>query len=214
MLASDIALYSQPATQQDAWVIETTDHLHGGYFVECGVNDGLQHTNTLTLERYYGWTGLLVEADPDLSDLAQANRPGCEHANHAVSTVDARCQRFTCGGQWGGLTNFLPDAWREEHNRRRAREIWVKTQTLASLLVAYRAPAIIDYLSLDIEGAEVPVLREYFQAPTHRFRCLTVEYREDAAELMRLQRILEPHGYVLDRVQAWDAFFYHSQLIP
>ena len=28
---------------------------------------------------------------------------------------------------------------------------------------------------------------------------------------MRLQRI-QPHGYILDRVQAWDAFFYHESL--
>ena len=128
----------------------------------------------------------------------------------SVSTGTAT--RFTRGGQWGGLTAFLPEAWRREHQARHSPEIWVTTVTLRDLLSLYDVPKVIDYLSLDIEGAEVPVLQDFFQAPSCTFRCLTVEYREDAGELMRLQRILEPHGYVLDRVQAWDAFFYHTSL--
>ena len=208
----DIELYSQPATRQDEWVVERTRGLRGGYFIECGAHNGLQHSNTLTLENDFAWTGLLVEADPDLSAQAQKNRPACQHARCALSVTDDSVVRFTQGGQWGGLTNYLPKDWLWEHQRRQSPEIWVTTITLRGLLTRYKAPQTIDYFSLDIEGAEVPVLRDYFQSPLHTFRCLTVEYREDAGELMRLRRILEPHGYVLDQVRAWDAFFYHEAL--
>jgi FkbM family methyltransferase len=220
LLDLDVLLHSQPATQQDKWVIETLrdkkgQPLTGGYFVECGINDGLQHSNTLTLEHYFGWNGLLVEADPALSTQARENRPDCQHATFALSCTNDSVVRFTRGGQWGGLTAFLPDAWRREAAARHAEEIWVTTRTLASLLVWAKAPSIIDYLSLDIEGAEVSVLQEFFDGgrPTHRFRCLTVEYRQEAAELMRLHRILEPHGYVLDHTQAWDAMFINQSLV-
>ena len=37
----------------------------GGTFFEAGAGDGLTISNTLKLELKYGWTGLLVEADPD-----------------------------------------------------------------------------------------------------------------------------------------------------
>ena len=35
-----------------------------GFFVECGALDGETRSNTLFMERFLGWTGLLVEADP------------------------------------------------------------------------------------------------------------------------------------------------------
>jgi hypothetical protein len=41
---------------------------------------------------------------------------------------------------------------------------------------------------------------------------MTIEYQQDAGTLMRLERLLEPHGYTLERVQAWDAFFYNKEL--
>ena len=37
----------------------------GGTFFEAGAADGMAGSNTMKLELKYGWTGLLVEADPD-----------------------------------------------------------------------------------------------------------------------------------------------------
>ena len=39
----------------------------GGFFIECGANDGEFQSNTMYLESKMGWTGLLVEASPVLS---------------------------------------------------------------------------------------------------------------------------------------------------
>lgn len=202
-----VELYSQPATRQDEWVIDWLQGRRGGYFVEIGCNDGKHHSNTLTLEKHFGWRGLLVEADPDLCEWARQTRPDCQHDCAAVSVTTGSVVRFSQGGQWGGLVNFLPTAWQCEAAKRHTPEIWVTTATLKAVLERNHAPTLIDYLSLDIEGAEVPVLEEYFKSPTHQFRCLTVEFR-DSDTLMRLCRILEPHGYILEDVRAWDAFFH------
>ena len=46
-----------------------------GFFIECGAYDGETRSNTLNLERYYGWTGLLIEADPiNFSKMLQKKR--------------------------------------------------------------------------------------------------------------------------------------------
>merc|ERR1712012_1262550 len=37
----------------------------GGLFFEAGASDEIHGSSTLKLEVQYGWTGLLVEADPD-----------------------------------------------------------------------------------------------------------------------------------------------------
>jgi hypothetical protein len=36
----------------------------GGFFIECGALDVETRSNTLYLERFLGWSGLLVEANP------------------------------------------------------------------------------------------------------------------------------------------------------
>lgn len=200
-----VELYSQPATQQDEWVIERLRGHYYGYFVEIGGHDGKRHSNTWALEKHFGWQGLLVEADPELCEWARVLRPKCTCDCVAVSVADSNA-RFSRGGAWGGLVSFLPEAWRREAESRHTPEIWVPTATLRNILTRNNAPRIVDYLSLDIEGAEVPVLDEYFKNPTHQFRCLTIEFR-DSDTLMQIRRIVEPHGYVLEQVRAWDAFF-------
>jgi FkbM family methyltransferase len=200
-----VELHSQPATQQDEWVIEQLHGYRNGYFVEIGGHDGQHHSNTLALEKHFGWTGLLVEADPTLCEWSRFARPDCIHDCVAVSVVDSHAW-FSCGGAWGGLRAFLPEAWQREARDRNTPEIWVPTTTLRNILERNHAPKLIDYLSLDIEGAEVSVLNEYFKSPTHQFRCLTVEFR-DSNTLMRIRRIMEPHGYTLELIRAWDAFF-------
>lgn len=167
--------YSQPATRQDEWVIDSLKGREGGYFVEVGAYDGLRHSNTLALERHYRWHGLLVEADPDLYRQTVANRPRCDHDDHAVEIADDQHVRFSRGGAWGGLVSFLPEAWRREADFRHTPEIWVRSLTLGTLLDRHDAPIIIDYLSLDVEGAEYPVLKEFLRFPTYTFRRLTVE---------------------------------------
>jgi FkbM family methyltransferase len=205
--------HSQPATHQDQWVVNTLKGMCGGFFVECGGFDGITASNTLALERYFDWRGLIIEADPELSKLCKRNRPPCWHINKAVSNIDTfgdiYCKFFR-GGQFSGLTAFLPPAWREEHERRHNEEIWVEGQTLNTMLKD--CPEIIDYFSLDVEGAEVSVLEEYFKNPQHQFRCMTVEFLQDAGTLMRLQRLMEPHGYELAQCVAWDAFFINKTL--
>ena len=46
-----------------------------GFFIEAGAADGEWFSNTLYFERHHGWTGLLVEPNPDLlSDLVKTHR--------------------------------------------------------------------------------------------------------------------------------------------
>ncbi len=35
-----------------------------GFFIEVGALDGETRSNTLILERKFGWNGVLIEADP------------------------------------------------------------------------------------------------------------------------------------------------------
>jgi hypothetical protein len=75
-LRRQVSLNPGPALQQGAtlWVLDRSDHKRGGYFVDLGAGDGVQHSNTLMLERDYAWTGLLAEPNPDALAALQRDR--------------------------------------------------------------------------------------------------------------------------------------------
>ena len=52
--AAVVATYNS-ALMQDAWVVVLFEGMRGGFFVDLAAFDAVQHSNTLALERDYGW---------------------------------------------------------------------------------------------------------------------------------------------------------------
>ena len=75
-------------------------------------------------------------------------------------------------------------AWRQNKT-----ETPLTTVTLAAVLQRFNAPNDIDYLSLDVEGAEALVLQD-FDFKRYRFRTITVE-----RPTLAVHTILVRHGY-------------------
>ena len=147
------------------------DHEKGGFFVEAGAFDGEEYSNSLYFEMLKGWHGLLVEPNPDvLTDLLAKNRratvfPGCLSTKTTPEIVE-----FDAAGAIGGIVNQgrepgglqfrshifqnLPETFEYPFHRRPIR---MQCFPLFSVLMAMGNPTV-DLFSLDIEGAELPVL--------------------------------------------------------
>ena len=187
--------------------------LHGilgdgpGYFVELGANDGVRQSNTLFLERHLAWRGLLIE--PALNNYLAC----CRHRSANTDIFCAACVPFeypdpvvwlTYGDLMttpDGLASDLPDppeharsALRHMDSRERPARFPARAAPLDALLREANAPDHIDLLSLDVEGAEIAVLRGIDHART-RFAYMVIECRD----LSALQAYLADHGYRLDR---------------
>ena len=79
--------FSRPAlSQMDAYLIDIFGVSSPGTFLEVGGNDGLQQSNTYALERELGWSGVLVEAVPQLAAEAARNRPNATVVCAAVTS--------------------------------------------------------------------------------------------------------------------------------
>jgi hypothetical protein len=82
----------------------------GGFFIECGALDGETRSNTLYLERFLGWRGLLVEANPsNVEMLKKINRkawltPTCLSIKPYPVTVNTLFMIYT-------HTTFKETAW-------------------------------------------------------------------------------------------------------
>ena len=134
--------------------------LRDGFFVEAGTCGGHSGSATLALERDFGWTGICVEPfEPYYQHLVAHRR--CQTDDRALSD--------TTGDQLEFLT-YVDDPARSgiralnkngswaERNGAREEVRMVESVTLDDLLTQHQAPSVIQYLCLDVEGAELTVL--------------------------------------------------------
>jgi FkbM family methyltransferase len=127
-----------------------------GVFVEAGANDGVQQSNTYYLERFGGWTGLLIEPVPNLAARARKRRQAVV-VNAAL--VSSSHKGITIEMRASGLTSMVPGT-RKEHSPEFGSEqtvVEVPARTLSAILDEH-AVDHIDFLSLDVEGYEPEAL--------------------------------------------------------
>lgn len=139
----------------------------GGVFVEFGALDGLLHSNSLYFERERDWTGLLIEANPDSYQRLVANRPNCKLLNAAIYDRPGTVEFQKIDGGlygWSGIREAIePEHWLRIHgNVPKARQsvVEVPCMTLEAALDVNNITAI-DYLSIDVEGAELKILSAF-----------------------------------------------------
>ena len=79
------SLVSNSQFGQDMWVIALFQGKQNGFFLEIGGGDGLWISNTLLLEREFGWNGILVEPTGAFEQLIK-NRPHCRNDNSCIAS--------------------------------------------------------------------------------------------------------------------------------
>lgn len=161
-----------------------------GYFVDVGANDPKRESQTWHLE-LLGWTGVLIEPQPDLAARLRAERHARVFAVACSSPGNAgRTMSFHIAGPLSSLdrTRMAPGALPEE-------VIDVPVRTLDQVLEEAGAPQPIDFLSIDVEGHEVDVLRGFDLA---RWRPRLVLLEDQVSDLSKY-RFMKAAGYRLVR---------------
>lgn len=176
---------------QDLWVLETLGGKRGGFFVEIGATDGVSYSNTYGLEQELGWTGICIEPNPREQAQLRKNRK-CTLVQALCSSEAGRTLTFQIDGTLSGVRETAGGMMRENNE-----VLSMTTTTLAQVLTDNRAPHLIDYLSLDVEGHELEVLSGLWPSP-FKFRCITIEHNEPhqgPAMRMALRERLQANGY-------------------
>jgi FkbM family methyltransferase len=205
---------SRPALYGMADRLEPYLGFDGGFFVEAGVNDGYDQSNTYHLERQRDWRGLLVEAVPALHELAVVERPNARVVNCAL--VDSGHPGGHVDVRYGGLRSVVAGAHGSEDKDHawvepafalgleETYEVTVPARTLSELLDEIDAPEV-DFLSLDVEGYEPQVLRGLDLA-RHAPRFILVEVVDEAARLL-VEAELEERYVLLEQLSPFDVLY-------
>lgn len=196
---------------QDLWVLFMLGEKRDGYFVEFGACDGRMMSNTLLLEKAYGWTGILAEPNPRWHAGLAGNR-GCAVSHLCVAAESGQEVTFLdvpAMPELSRLAATTPDDVHEKNgNRAQTLPITVRTVSLGDLLDSHGAPGIIDYLSVDTEGSELEILRA-FDFDRYRIRLLTVEHAGEADKRAGLLALLESKGFTRwhTSLSRWDDWY-------
>lgn len=178
---------------------------NNGFYVELGANDGALASNSYYFELKKNWRGVLIEPAPNLFLSCLKRRGEKNHVFCAACVPDdypkdlVRMQYADSMTISPGLDldigdhdDFLQRGTKFLQKGERIFEFGAPSATLTELLIAASAPSLIDFLSLDVEGAELAVLRGVNFAEFN-FKYIVIESRD----IGRVLAYLEPHGYRL-----------------
>ena len=161
-----------------------------GFFVELGANDGKSQSNTLYLEKYRKWRGVLIEPTPNkylecINNRSNNTKIYCnacvsfEYEEKYVDILYSNLMTTTIG-----LETDIPDPIKHANNGKiflKENEIQFSfgaiANTLNNILNNSNAPSVIDLLSLDVEGVELEVLKG-IDYKKYNFKFICVETRD------------------------------------
>ena len=158
-----------------------------GFFVEVGANDPENCSQTLLLE-HNGWRGILIEPQSKCCARLRPARPRSQVFQAACGSPQqcgkAMLQLSDAGSRLAcAKPNALPPTELEE----------VQVMTLDGILDKAGNPSI-DFLSIDVEGLELDVLRG-FNLEKHQPGLLLVE--DNLPNRLKVHHYLKRHRYRL-----------------
>ena len=192
--------------RQDYIVSSLLNFKRNGYFVDLAANDAIRISNTYALERNLDWTGLCIEPNPIYwSGLSYRQ---CQVVGAVVGHDRMEPVLFKFGSK-GPQSGIVGEQFRNKepiHNKEEKRK---STVTLQEIFERFNTPQVIDYLSLDVEGAEEYVMEDF---PFHKYRFNVLTIEEPST---RLQDILKENGYSLlaNLRKAEETLWVHNDIL-
>lgn len=203
--------YSQHG--QDMFVLNYFDEMRDGYFVDLGASNPHTLSNTFMLESVYGWDGILVDGNERFVNLLKEHRSASHIRHAAIGPVVGKEIEFVNAGMLGGINELFPnDNERPVHKKLNARRneavddgktVIMTTVSLTDILIECNAPRTIHYMSIDLEGAEIDIVKS-FNFNNYDIRVISIEhnFRSDL-----LIKTMSGYGYHHTKLKG-DILFY------
>lgn len=191
-LPQELEWFSQAG--QDEIVASLLRHKQGGYFIDLAANDATHLSNTYVLETKYHWKGLCIEPNPEYWENL-VFRKNCQTVAAVMGNIRMEQVHFRFdAGHHGGIAGAGFDNGPKFKSQSQVRY----TVTLEEILTKFHAPLHIDYLSLDVEGAEEYIMKG-FPFEEYHISIMTTERPSDS-----LRELLEKKGFKkVGRLSRW-----------
>ena len=183
---------SRSQLRQDLFVLSELGFKKNGFFVEFGATNGVDLSNSVLLEKEFGWKGILAEPATGWHAELMANR-NVHIETNCVWKSSGEKLTFKEIGELSTIETFS-NYDNHKEARRNSIKYSVDTISLEDLLVKYDAPKNIDYLSIDTEGSEFEILGD-FDFKKYNFKIITCEHNF-TSNREKIYKLLTKNGYV------------------
>jgi FkbM family methyltransferase len=203
---------SKSQLKQDLFVLAELDFKQDGFFVEFGATNGVDLSNTYLLENEFGWNGILAEPAKCWQNDLKSNR-NCYIETDCVWSDSKSILNFNQVDVAAELSTVSAYNKTDLHAKLRegGQNYSVNTISLNDLLDKYNAPKKIDYLSIDTEGSEYEILRN-FDFSKYEFSIITCEHNNTPIR-EKIFSLLTKQGYTRKYVglSKWDDWYVNSK---
>ena len=153
---------------QDLFVQFIHGEKKNGTFLEFGATNGIELSNSHMLEEKFGWSGVLAEPSPQWHKELLANRPKATILTECIYSESGKKLDFfvSDSGVLSTLEEFRNSDIKSmpgNHSLRNASGYTceVTTISLNDVIIEQFDSAKIDYMSVDTEGSELLILKEF-----------------------------------------------------
>ena len=187
-----------------------------GFYVEVGAHHPIRFSNTYFFYRR-GWRGINIEPNPEAAARFHQLRRRDLTLTIGVAEAPGRLTYYCFDD--AALNTFdaaLAERREREHRRRIERTIEVSVERLDVLLARYLPPNTpIDFLSVDVEGLDLPALRS---SDWSRFRprCVLAEALDSTLDEFMdapIVRFMKRQDYGL-LAKTFNTLFFHDARRP
>ena len=197
VLTSDVSLYSQ--MNEELIIRDFFQDRRGGVFLDVGCSTPISNNTTYYLEKHLGWTGIGIDALPEHGPAWEKTRPDAQFFSYAVGATSGDIVTFYRASVSGvsSLSAEQSAAWGGE-----LEPLEVPTITLTKLLDDNNVTKI-DFLSMDIEGAEPDALAG-FDIDRFKPELICIELGVSEENDKRILSYFDEHGY--ERIEKYVEF--------
>ena len=152
----------------DKKILDFFSYKRNGFFIEAGAADGILESNTLLLEKKYGWTGLLVEPGREQFKYCKKFRKSIvenyfltSFSNSSSTTLMREAQLNSRKVEHNLNSSSVYNHWNKELiNHTKTKTFFAKNTNLQSLLKKHSIDHV-DMAIIDVEGDCLEVLDGY-----------------------------------------------------
>jgi FkbM family methyltransferase len=197
------SLYSQG--REELIIRDFFQDRRDGVFLDVGCASPIANSNTYYLEKHLGWRGIAVDALPDYAAAWQRKRPGSRFFNYLIADhIDPHASFYRA--EFRGISSSEKDIKGPGGEPVKTEEIHVPMTTLTKLLDD-SGVSKIDFMSMDIEGAEPPALAGF---DIDRFKPELACIESKPANRDKIIQYFTTHGYRrLERYLEYDKTNYY-----
>ena len=210
----------QSQIYQDIFASFIVGDKHDKTFLEFGATDGLDISNSYTLESSFNWKGVLSEPSPQWHEALKKNRKNSKIITKCIWKESGKKLDFFMSdfGSLSTIKDFVESdkisiPTNTEIRLKSGKTISVETISLNDVIKEYFNSICPSYISIDTEGSEYEILKA-FDLDNFRPKVFTIEHNHTENET-KIDEHLIANGYVriFRKLTTFDAWFIPSEIL-